>query len=179
MSWIEPIYDRTQADVDLIRLEPTNENNKGAYNYTDLNRIENNCEVVMNLLNNSGFFYYPITIQTKTDWVVSDIPTIGEINRIRNNIITLKNGMYVGEEYENIEFSNTMDYIKANILEKDLKLIKDIIDSCMRELRKCHTFYCGANGIGLYALPDGTEPTGFVKIKQYTGMIYCGEEINL
>lgn len=28
--WIESIYDRTRADVDLIRLDPTNENNKGA-----------------------------------------------------------------------------------------------------------------------------------------------------
>ena len=51
------------------------------------------------------------------------------------------NGMKLGEEYEEIEFSNTMDYIKANILEKDLALIKYIIDSCMRELRKCNTFY--------------------------------------
>ena len=49
MAWIDPIYDRTQADVDLIKLDPTNSNNKGAYNYTDLNRIESNCEYIMNL----------------------------------------------------------------------------------------------------------------------------------
>ena len=132
MAWISPIYDRTQADVDLIRLDPTNENNKGAYNYTDLNRIENNCEYVMNLLNDSGLFYYPITIQVKTDWNVKDIPHIEEINRIRKNILTLKNGMNLGEEYKEIEFSKTMDYIKANILEKDLALIKGIIDSCVK-----------------------------------------------
>ena len=65
------------------------------------------------------------------------------------------------------------------IIEKDLTLIKGIIDSCMRELRKCNTFYCGANGIGLYAKPDNQEPVGFVKIKQYAGLIYCGEEFSL
>ncbi len=177
--WIQPIYDRTQADVDTIRLDPTNANTKGAYNYEDLNRIENNCEYVMNLLNNSGLFYIPVEISVKTDWNVKDIPHIKEINRIRNNIITLMNGMNLGEEYKEIEFSNTMDYVKANILEKDLDLIKYIIESCVRELRKCHTFYCGANGIGLYAKPDNVEPTGFVKIKQYAGLIYCGEEFNL
>lgn len=175
--WIKPIYDRIQADVDLIRLDPTNENNKGAYNYTDLNRVENNCEYVMNLLNNSGLFYIPVTIEVKTDWNVRDIPHIKEINRIRQNIITLKNGMRLGKEYKEIEFSNTMDYIKANILEKDLEMIKDIIESCQRELRKCNTFYCGA--MGLYAKPDNQEPTGFVKIKQYSGLIYCGEEFSL
>ena len=53
--WIESIYDRTRADVDLIRLDPTNENNKGAYNYTDLNRVETNCEYLMNKLNVYGF----------------------------------------------------------------------------------------------------------------------------
>lgn len=178
--WIQPIYDRTQADVDTIRLDPTNTNNKGAYNYEDLNRIENNCEYVMNLLNNSGLFYIPVEISVKTDWNVKDIPHIKEINRIRNNIITLMNGMNLGEEYKEIEFSNTMDYIKANILEKDLDLIKYIIESCVREIRKCHTFYCGANGIGLYAKPkDGEIPVGYVKIKQYSGLIYCGEEFSL
>lgn len=177
MAWISPIYDRTQADVDLIRLDPTNENNKGAYNYTDLNRIENNCEYVMNLLNNSGLFYIPVTIEVKMDWNVRDIPHIKEINRIRQNIITLMNGMRLGDGYKEIEFSNTMDYIKANILEKDLEMIKDIIESCQRELRKCNTFYCGA--MGLYAKPDNQEPTGFVKIKQYSGLIYCGEEFSL
>ena len=115
MAWIDPIYDRTQADVDLIKLDPTNSNNKGAYNYTDLNRIESNCEYIMNLLNNSDLFYYPINIEVKTDWNVKDIPHIKDINRIRQNILTLKNGMNLGEEYKEIEFSKTMDYIKANI----------------------------------------------------------------
>lgn len=175
--WENPIFDRTQADVDTIRLDPTNANTKGAYNYNDLNRVEKNCEYVMNLLNESGLFYYPISIEVKTDWNVKDIPHIREINRIRQNILTLKNGMNLGEEYEDIEFSNTMDYIKANIIEKDLYLIKEIIDSCMREIRKCNTFFCGANG--LYAKPDNETPIGFVKVKQYAGLIYCGEEFSL
>lgn len=143
--WIQPIYDRTRADVDLIKLDPTNENNKGAYNYTDLNRIENNCEYVMNLINNSDYFSNKINITVKKNWNVFDIPQITEINRIRNNIITLINGMNLGNEYEKIEFSNTMDYIKANILEKDLYLIKLIIETYEKKLRYVNTFFCGEN----------------------------------
>lgn len=172
--WQEPIYDRTKYDVDLIKLDPTNENNKGAYNYEDLNRIENNCEYVKGLLNNSGFFPIQIEIETKTNWNVRDIPNIEEINRIRQNILTLKNGMNLGREYEEIEFSNTMDYIKANILEKDLYLIKYILETSMKELRKCNTFYCGADGIGLY-----TVPKDFFEKKKYTGTFSCGEEFRL
>lgn len=171
--WQEPIYDRTRADVDLIKLNPTNENNKGAYNYNDLNRIENNCKYVMNLLNYSGLFYIPVKIEVKKDWNVKDIPHIKDINRIRQNIITLMNGMNLGEEYKEIEFSNTMDYIKANILEKDLYLIKNLLETCNRELRRCNTFYCG--------MPNGLCITGkeFIKVEKYAGLIYCGEELNL
>lgn len=170
--WIEPIYDRTQADVDLIKLDPTNDNNKGAYNYNDLNRIENDCEYLMNLLNDSGLFLNKISIEVKTDWNINDIPTITEINRIRNNIITLNNMTLT--DFEEIEFANTMDYVKANILEKDLYVIKSIVNSSTRELRKCNTFYCGELGLGLY-----TEPRKFYKKEIYTNTIYCGEEFRL
>ena len=173
--WLKPIYDRTRADVDLIRLDPTNENNKGTYNYTDLNRIENNCQYVMNLLNTSGLFYIPVKIEVKTNWTIKDIPNIKDINRIRQNIITLQNGMTLGKGYEEIEFSNTLNYIKANILEKDLYLIKRMLETCKKELRKCNTFYCGTNGIDLYAIPK----VKFIKIKRYVGMIYCGKEQSL
>lgn len=174
MGWINPIFDRTRVDVDLAKLVPTSENSKGTYNYTDLNRIENNCEYVKELLNNSGFFPIQIEIETKTNWNVSDIPNIEEINRIRQNILTLKNGMNLGREYEEIEFSNTMDYIKANILEKDLYLIKYILETSMKELRKCNTFYCGADGISLYIVPKD-----FFKKKKYTGTFACGEEFRI
>ncbi len=152
MSWITPIYDRTQADVDLIKLDPTNKNNKGAYNYTDLNRIENNCVYVMNLLLKSGIVDIPEMIVTKTDWNMKDIPNINEINRIRNNITILKNNMNV-RNFQEIEFANTMNYIKANILEKDLELIKEFLESLNKRNLYCNTFYCGSNGFDLYIKP--------------------------
>lgn len=142
--WIKPIYDRTKADVDLIKLDPTNENNKGAYNFTDLNRIENNCEYIMNLLNDSGFLIEKISLVIKKDWKVTDIPTIDDINRIRNNILILKKDIV---NIENIEFANTMNYTKANILEKDLEIIKNVIENSKAKIKKCNTFYCGEDSL--------------------------------
>lgn len=117
--WIQPIIDRTQADVDLIRLDPTNSNTKGAYNYTDLNRIENNCEYLMNLLNNTYYYKNPISLIIKTNWNVIDIPTISQFNRIRDNLETLKSCFYAIKT-ESIIYSNSINYIKANALEKIL-----------------------------------------------------------
>lgn len=168
--WIEPIYDRIQADVDLIKLDPSNKNHKGVYNYTDLNRIENNCKFIMNLRNKKKVFE-PVELVIKTNWKVTDIPHINDFNRIRNNIIALMEGMRK-ELFEDIEFSNTMDYIKANILEKDLDIIKGLTERIERELQICGTFYCGLNG--LYA-----KPKEFIKIDIFSGVIHCGEECKL
>lgn len=172
--WIEPIVDRIQADVDIMRLDPTNENTKGAFNYTDLNRIETNCEYIMNLLNNSGFADSFIKLNIKKDWNVKDIPTITELNRIRNNIIKLINGMNLGKEYEEIEFSNTLNYIKANILEKNLELVKNAIEHYDKQIYNCGAFFCGLDGLPFYA-----KPIKFIPVVAFIGEIICGEGADL
>lgn len=145
LEWISPIFDRTQADVDEIRSNPLSENTKGAYNYNDLNRIENNCGILQKLLLEK--FGINIKIQIKTDWCIEDIPTIEEIDRIRSNIIKLINNMNLGDEYNDIEFSNTMNYIKANIIEKDMHLLKNIADTYSKKARFCNSFFCGSLGL--------------------------------
>ncbi len=170
--WIEPIYDRTRADVDLIRLDPTNANTKGAYNYTDLNRIEVDCEYVANEYNKKYASFEPLNLKIKTDWKVTDIPTITELNRIRNNIKTLMEA--VNDNLEQIEFTNTMDYKKANILEKNLSIIKYVIEFYKKELRTCNMFYCGIDGMGIYA-----SPVEFVEVFEFAGDMFCGEDVDL
>ncbi len=65
-----------------------------------------------------------------------------------------------------------MDYIKANVLEKDLDIIKGLTERIERELQRCGTFYCGLPG--LYA-----KPKEFIKIDIFAGTIRCGEEYKL
>lgn len=166
----ELIFDRTLEDVLYAIDNPdSTEYLKGCYNYTDLNRIESNCKYVMELRNKRGILK-PIEIITK-EWNMKDIPHINDFNRIRSNIISLMQDMTI-PEYETIEFSNTIDYIKANILEKDLSIIKHLIETIEKEVHKCGTFYCGLRG--LYA-----KPKEYIKIKIYSGTIRCGEEFRL
>lgn len=145
--WINAIFDRTRADVDLIRLDPTNSNSKGAYNYEDLNRIENNCIYIANILNNADLFNASIEIQTRTDWTMQDIPTLTELNRIRGNVKLLIEAIESPNAFEEIEFTNTMDYIKANVLEKDLHLLKTYIETFGKIEKECNTFYAGFFGL--------------------------------
>lgn len=111
------IYDRLSIDVDVALDNPSNTAFlKGAYNYTDLNRVESWCEYIQNILSEYGF---DGGLVLKKNWNMRDYPTRTHIDRIRNNIKTLRDYCR-GLETEIIVFNNTMDYMQANVLEKIL-----------------------------------------------------------
>lgn len=123
--WTTPVYDRTLSDVMEVKNNPLSSNTKGAFNCSDLNRIENNIEYVANLFEQL-YKFNPVT-ETKTNWNITDIPTLTQINRIRNNIIHLKQTIDI-DGWENIEFTKTMNYERLNIIEKNLLLIKEKLE---------------------------------------------------
>lgn len=74
MAWIQPIYDRTSADLQRF-------NKKAFLNYEDLNRIEGDCRVLAD--------YFNVNITTKT-WQPLEFIYKADIQRIVDNIKTLK-----------------------------------------------------------------------------------------
>ena len=98
MAWITPIFNRTVSDTVTARAAQANEeNNKGALNYQDLNRIEGNHKELMQWLEKEGY-YIPRTYRnykesfngtTYTDWQEENLPWLSEINRIRANYTAL------------------------------------------------------------------------------------------
>ena len=117
------IYDRTQADVTYALNNPSNENFlKGAYNYTDLNRVEEWCSYLANILNS---YNYNVEIITKTNWDMSNFPTSQELQRIRNNIAKLKKA-YLSFTEVPVNLGN-ITYKKANDIEKILYEIDTLI----------------------------------------------------
>lgn len=91
------ITDRTQEHVDLLkRLRSKGWSNlsadeqeqwrteaaKGAYNYTDLNRVES---AVARLASDLG-----LTLTTKTDWTLWDVPTQADMTRYLNNVFAVR-----------------------------------------------------------------------------------------
>lgn len=109
------IFDRLSNDVDNALNNPNSTRDlKGAYNYSDLNRVESWCEYLQHFLEIWGFKKELIV---KKDWNIRDYPTRTEIDRIRNNINTLKS-FCQAIQTENILYNNTLNYEQANALEK-------------------------------------------------------------
>ena len=107
--WTTPIIDRTYQDVDEIKRNPLSENTKGSLNYFDLNRIENNTRFLYELgkVDSSN-------LQIKNDWKMTDIPLITDITRIIDNIENLGDTLELPENYQKVDFINTLDYIQVN-----------------------------------------------------------------
>lgn len=164
------IYDRTPEDVEYARQHPNStEFLKGAFNYTDLNRIELWCIYCNSLLNSIGIDssitpvktfstrdyedlinnnyedYYDLNYTAllySGGWSKDDTPTIQQLHQIRQNIDNMKEAFNIGNDLE-IEYTNYINYEQLNILEKILKEIKDNVDSITKSYVFSGTFNCG------------------------------------
>lgn len=125
------IFDRTQADVD-------NDEPKGQYNASDLNRVESWCVYLATELNSVG---YNIQITTKTDWVQTDDRTAEEMERIRNNIKKIMDGYYSLTQIE--QNAENFDWRKANNWER----ILNEMNSFMLGMRNWYV-YSGVSNAG-------------------------------
>jgi hypothetical protein len=125
--WITPIYDRAQLDV-------TNKTAKGYYNYIDLNRIEQDCDYLAVL--------FGVTITTK-EWTRTDFPTLSEMNRIKNNIVAVRNAYHTYVNTPATPDTPYNTYLKANDIEKILNDIKALYDVNSQDVFYADEIYSG------------------------------------
>lgn len=115
-SWtgtvVRMITDRAQADLDAVRaiLARLNAgtgteadwaainapNQRGAYNYTDLNRVGAAVALLTESLNGQG---YDLTTSPKTVWTETDIPTATPMEIYRQNVAAIFKARLVQEPY--------------------------------------------------------------------------------
>lgn len=115
--------DRTAADVSYARGNQADlvNKNKGAWNYTDANRVCNNLKFAAEHMYEVGFFREPYDIQVKTDWNENDIITYEQLNTmIVNNMNNLKSFSRPDLRWEHIASIANMDYNVANWLERNI-----------------------------------------------------------
>ena len=151
MAYSEPIFDRTQSDViklqdflsrgyknlsDNEKNEWLNTNFKGALNISDLNRIEQNMQVISNILG--------LNVTVKS-WQETDIPTNSDFTRIRNNLMSIRNQAKV----KSLTYDSTPQvpelpfnhYQKINDIER---IIYDIYSLYTAKYYYCgQELYCG------------------------------------
>ena len=146
------VTDRTQGDVDLLKslskkpfVEMTEEEQalwrnpsfKGAYNYTDLNRVEAAVKLLAEELTSLGF---PVTVETKINWKTTDIPTEAHMARYLNNLAAVQNAAkaFFAEEEQLPQSMKRLSFEDANRIER--MLVK--VETWTRTFRSAIT-YCG------------------------------------
>ena len=123
------ITDRTERDVERWRLlhskgfEALTQDEKaewqsamkGAYNFTDMNRVESAVEFISHRLAELG---YSVTPEVKTVWTVKDYPTKADMDRYFANVALLRSILPM---YSTTPATPTtrkkMDYLVANDVE--------------------------------------------------------------
>ena len=146
--WIEPIYDRTQADVDVAMskiVEWMRDNKKvrydlkGCLNVSDINRIEGNISFLSAKLIELGYS----TDTTSKEWSRSGIPTKNDIDRILYNIRSLMTTFYQPTNAPSVP-SGMTSYKDINAIEENLYLIKELLECMKKSFKVVGTFKSGA-----------------------------------
>ena len=154
----ELVTDRTQEDVDLVTslaskwLDGTITSAekttwlaglKGAYNYTDLNRVGEAVEYVADILNSSG---RSITVTAKQDWEMEDIPTTTQMTAYLADLTILKSSVSGASGTA----PTSMDYLtyeKANAIEQLIINVYNAIISERANYELCGMTISGDGGI--------------------------------
>ena len=90
-------------------------------NCWDLNRIEYNTRYCYDWLQERGYGWKTVT--TKYDWTKEDIPLWSDIQRVRENVDTLRESFFAVPDWREIVYNNTIDADQMNAFEWDLHLI--------------------------------------------------------
>lgn len=129
-EWIEPIYDRTLGSVKAVQIDPDQENPKGAWNDTDLNRLEKNTAYCAEWMVQQKIVRTApdIEVYENNYWQKNMVPTKTDIDRIVSNVKQLvdlsKNNPAIVDQLPNIYTSATQpNYVLANQLEFALDLM--------------------------------------------------------
>lgn len=130
----------TTSENEAIEVLDSKPGVKGAFNYADLNRVENNIQYVSDLLKGSGYYN---NVEVKTNWTMNDLPYLDDFNRIRNNINSLLDAFTKYSDAPVIRYGDRFDYNDANTFEKLIDQTLILLNFMIEQLRPASTFYAG------------------------------------
>lgn len=114
---------------------------KGAYNNTDMNRVES---AVMMIAGKLKELYINVDVTTKSDWELEDLPTLSDLNRYLNNVVKLRNASSGLREAPQPPSSMVrLDYIGANRIEETLLYINTWADGMKDSQKYAGEFFGG------------------------------------
>lgn len=89
------------------------------YNVDDLLRVEHNCQILRERI--AALLGVTLQLDIRTDWALTSLPTIGQMDRIRRNIEQLSRTMR--DAYTIPDFGDYFDYTIANQFERAFKFM--------------------------------------------------------
>lgn len=116
-------------------------NSKGAYNHTDLNRVEAAVSLIAEKLRDIGI---NVRVSTKSDWTRDDVPTASDLARYLDNVRALRNASTGLRFAPGLPGSMArLDYIGANSIEEVLAYVSEWADGMRNAQRYAGEFYGG------------------------------------
>lgn len=131
MAWTEPVFDRTESDIQ-------NHTAKGYLNASDLTRVDGNCEALGSMLG--------ISVTTGADWTTGSFPTESQLARIADNTAALRVMAYTDTPEPPAPPLNTWQ--KWNDIERILFDVHDIYTKNKAARNFAGEIYAG-EGIGV------------------------------
>ena len=153
-TWINPIYDRTQEDVDKLKdynargyfnLTPEEQlewltNLKGALNQSDLERIENDIQIL------SGVLELDLTTYVGN---IPEFPTVSYYKNLRDNVEAIRAYRYRHPETPLTPIQPLNHFTKINDIEHILNDVYTILNQSLYYWCESPSqIYCG-EGVGL------------------------------
>ena len=93
------------------------------YSALDLNRVEGNCQIIKDRI--AALLGIDLTMIIKTDWSLTSIPTVEQMERIRKNIELL--AKTIQTNYTIPVFDDAFDYEVANQFEKAFEFMDQFL----------------------------------------------------
>lgn len=136
MSWIDPIYDRTKADI-------TNRTSKAFFNVADWIRINGNAKIIETLIN--ALYAVGVTLDTLAEPTTATIPTITEVNDFIANLEALREATHFPAATGIVELDtftgglagNSPDYEDVNDWERNLAYLRTYLINKSRYKMGC------------------------------------------
>lgn len=151
---LELITDRTAQDVQrwqelkakgYAAMTPEEraewDTSKGAYNYTDLNRVEDAVAYLAARLNALG---YRVVIPYTRTWAVTDVPTVADMTRYLENVRAIRAAYTRFSTTPAAPASmNKLTYETANDIEQILKDVETLIENMVAAFTYSGDIYGG------------------------------------
>lgn len=142
-TWIEPVFDRIYDDVlyaiQQLSMGINNAEYKGCFNPVDINRIENNTRYLSDELNS---LVYCNSVDTQNNWTKESTIYEEHITRIIGNISHILDKYFKPPDSPTLP-GTLLTYEQVNNLEKNLHLLKEMLDNMKNSFKRCGTFNCG------------------------------------